>query len=286
MKWHMTLLYLLIGIALFIYVAMPLVVKQTLRINARPVMSPATQKFLGDDVQEYFAAAAEKLSTLKFEQVAIFTVDQATPNVTSHVALWINRAAGQAAMANVMINRNGDRPNQVKRYVEFLTRVQEGVSVTTNNSKELGAFKKTDASDTLSAQYVADVAHLYRLHLWRDHEIAGPPSRARLLPAPGNEVAWFADLFEESIKRQLNTGYLMFAGDGIYLPTTRGAYLMTWAELPPLKFLRRSSEDKRAEAQANRASSVPFTPPANVKVVTIDAPPGGGGQTPPMRKVA
>ena len=93
MKRHMTLIYLLIGIALLIYLGMPLVVKNTLRINARPVMAPATPKFLGDDVQEYFAASAEKLNTLKFEQVAIFTVDQATPNVTSHVALWINRVA-------------------------------------------------------------------------------------------------------------------------------------------------------------------------------------------------
>jgi len=285
MKSHMTLIYLLIGIVLLMYVGMPLVVKQSLRVNARPVMSPATPKFLGDDVQEYFTAAAEKLIALKFEQVAIFTVDQATPNVTSHVALWINRAAGQAAAANVMINRNGDRPNQIKRYVEFLTRAQDGVCVTTNNSKELGAFKKTAASDTLSAQHVTDIAHLYRLHLWRETQIAGA-SATRVLPAPGNEMTWFADLFEESIKRQLDTGYLMFAGDGIYLPTIHGAYRMTWAELPPLKSIRRAAEDKRAEAQAQRASSVPFAPPTNVKVVTIDAPPGGGGQTPPMRKVA
>ena len=285
MKWHMTLIYLLIGIALLAYLGMPLLVKQTLRINARPTISPATPKFLGDDVAEYFAAAAEKLNGLKFEQAAVFTVEQATPNVTSHVALWINRAAGQAAAVNVMINRNGDKPNQVKRYVEFLTRVQDGVSVTTNNSKELGAFKKTAASDTLSAQHVPDVAHLYRLHLWREGQIAGLAA-PRVLPAPGNETAWFAELFEESIKRQLDTGYLMFAGDGIYLPTMQGAYQMTWGELPPMKNLRRSSEDKRAEAQVRQAGSIPFRPPTNVKVITTDAPPGGGGQKPPMRKVA
>jgi len=185
-----------------------------------------------------------------------------------------------------MINRNGDRPNQAKRYVEFLTRVHDGVSVTTNNSKELGAFKKTAASDTLSAQHVPDVAHLYRLHLWRETQIAGATA-PRVLPAPGNEMPWFAELFEESIKRQLDTGYLMFAGDGVYLPTVQGAYRMTWNELPPMKSLRRSSEDKRAEAQVRQASSVPFTPPTNVKVITTtDAPPRGGGQTPPMRKVA
>jgi hypothetical protein len=202
------------------------------------------------------------------------------------VALWLNRAAGQAAAVSVMISRNGDRPNQVKPYVEFLTRVQDGISVTTNNSKDLGAFKKTKFSDTLSAQHVPDVAHLYRLHLWREAQIAGPTA-PRVLPAPGTETAWFADMFEESIKRQLDTGYLMFAGDGIYLPTMLGAYLMTWGQLPPMNSLRRSAEDKRAEAQVRQAGSTPFAPPTNVKVVVpADAPPGGGHTTPPMRKVA
>lgn len=281
----MTLLYLLVGIVLLAYVGMPLLIQRTLRINARPTMAPASPQYLEDDVREYFDASAAKLSVLKFEQAALFTVEQATPGVTSHVALWINRAAGQAAAATVMIGRAGDKPNQVKRYVEFLTRVQDGVSVTTNNSTELGAFKKTAAADSLSAQHVPDVTHLYRLHLWREGRFAGPTA-PRCLPAAGDELKWFADLFEESIVRQLETGYLQYAGDGIYVPTTRGAYMMTWGELPPMKSIRRASEDRRAEAQARQAAAVPVTPPpATIRIVT-DTPPSGGGHTPPMRKVA
>ena len=281
----MTLFYFLIGLALLVYVGMPLVIKSTLKINARPSMAPASPQYLDDDVKEYFDACAAKFAVLKFDQAALFTVEQATPGVTSHVALWINRAAGQAAAATVMIGRSGDKPNQVKRYVEFLTRVQDGVSVTTNNSSELGAFKKTTACDTLSAQHVPDAAHLYRLHLWREAKLAAA-SAPRCLPAPGDELKWFADLFEESITRQLDTGYLQFAGDGIYLPTTAGAYLMTWGELPPMKSIRRAAEDRRAEAQIKQAAAVPFAmPPATIRIVT-DTPPTGGGHTPPMRKVA
>ena len=281
----MTLIYLLVGIALLAYFGLPLMIKSTLRINARPVMALATSTLLGDDVREYFDACAAKFEQLKFERVATFTIEQATPNVTSHVTLWMNRAAGQAAVANVMISRSGDKPNQVKRYVEFLTRVRDGVSVTTNNSSELGAFKRTTHADSLSAQHVPDVAHLYRLHLWRDGQIAGLTA-PRALPAPGSEMPWFADLFEESIKRQLDTGYLMFAGDGIYLPTVRGAYMMTWGQLFPMNAIRRGTEDKRAEAQIRNAASIPFTPPGNVRVV-LDSPRDGGGRTtPPMRKVA
>jgi hypothetical protein len=281
----MTLIYLLVGIALLAYLGLPLLIKNTLRINARPVMAPASPKFLSDDVREYFDACAPKFEQLKFEQIATFTVDQATPNVTSHVALWMNRTAGQAAIANVMVSKNGDKPDQVKRYVEFLTRVQDGVSITTNNSAELGAFKKTAQADALSAQHVPDVTHLYRLHLWRAGQIAGLTA-PRALPAAGNEMPWFADLFEESIKRQLDTGYLMFAGDGVYLPTIQGAYMMTWGQLPPMNSIRRSREDKRAETQIRQAASIPFTPPGNVRVVTEPPRTTDGRGTQPMRKVA
>ena len=281
----MTLLYLLVGIALLAYLGLPLLIKNTLRINARPVMAPASPKFLSDDVREYFEACAPKFEQLRFEQIATFTVDQATPNVTSHVALWMNRAAGQSAIANVMVSKNGDKPDQVKRYVEFLTRVQDGVSVTTNNSAELGAFKKTAHADSLSAQHVPDVTHLYRLHLWREGQIAGLTA-PRALPAAGSEMPWFADLFEESIKRQLDTGYLMFAGDGVYLPTIAGAYMMTWGQLPPMNMIRRGREDKRAEAQIRQASAIPFTPPSNVRVVTEPPRTTDGRGTQPMRKVA
>ncbi|MEA2734616.1 MAG: hypothetical protein QOE14_1067 [Humisphaera sp.] len=284
MKSNMTLIYLLIGIALLTYVGMPLLIKNTLRIRARPAMSPATPTHFDESVQQFFAASAAKLATLRFEQAAVFTIEQATPGVTSHVALWLNRGAGQAAAVNVMISRGGDKPNRVKRYVEFLTRVQEGVSVTTNNSSNLGAFKKTRGCDSLSAQHLHDLTHLYRLHLWREEKFAGK-SAPRCLPAPGSEVSWFADLFEESIKRQLDTGYLQYTGGDVYVPTLPGAYFMTWAELPPMKPLRRSAEDRRAEAQVCQAADIPFAPPANVPVIT-ETPPGGGHNTPPMRKVA
>jgi hypothetical protein len=287
----MTLIYFLVGAALLIYVGTPLLIRTTLKINARPGMTPITPTYLADDAREFFDACAPRLEALNFERTDVFTVEQATPGVTSHVALWINRTAGQAAAVTVMIASKGEKPNQVKRYVEFLTRVEDGVSVTTNNSADLGAFKTTAASDTLSAQRLQDVANLYRLHVWREAQLAGSAA-PRVLPSRGHELAWFAEMLEESIQRQLGTGYLQLAPgeEKIYVPTMHGAYLMTWSELPPMKGMRRSREDKRANDQIRQAARVPAgTPPKNARVVTL-APPagadGGGHNTPPMRKVA
>ena len=279
----MTLLYFVVGTAILAYLGLPLVIKSTLKINARPGLTPVTPSYLSDDVQEYLAACAPKLSALKFEQANVFTVEQATQGVTSHVALWVNRAAGQAAAVTVMIASKGEKPNQVKRYVEFLTRVPDGVSVATNNSPDLGAFKKTAGSDTLSATRLQDLSHLYRLHLWREGQIAGMTA-PRELPAPGAELKWFADLFEESIKRQVGTGYLQrVSGDAtLYVPSMQGAYLMTWAELPPMKSMRRGAEDKRAASQIRQAAKLPASAPPPAAVRLADA----GADRGPTRRAA
>jgi hypothetical protein len=262
-------MYLLIGIPVLAYFGLPLVIKSTLRINARPALNPLTPAHAPDDVQEYFASVGPKLSGLGFEQAACFSMENSTPNTTPYVSLWINRKTGQAATANVIIAKNGDRPPVVKSHVEFCTKLADGPAVNTTNSADLGAFKKTKSSDTISATRLQDPGNLYRLHTWRESKLASQ-SAERFLPAAGTEAQWFADLYEESIVRQVATGYLQCDPNdpSVYTPTLAGAYAMTWAQLPPMKQMNRSAEDRRAESQIRQASSASLTPAANVKVTS------------------
>ena len=252
----MTLLYLVLGVIVFAYLGLPLMIRQKLTIHSRPDIQPATDRFLPEDVQEYFAEIAPKLSELGFERVACFTMDGTTPNVNPHVTLWINRASGQMAAGNVLIATQGDKPPKITKYVEFVSKLADGPSVTTNNSPQLGAFKKIPTLDSLSAARLHEPAHVHRLHLWRQGNLLDPRAR-RYLPEQGKELAAFADLYAESIHRQVGAGYLeQLPNDrALYRPTLAGAYLMTWAQLPPLKNMKRTAEDKRAEDQIRHAAA-------------------------------
>src|SRR2546421_11241995 len=102
--------YTLGVLVLLYYFAVPLLIKAKMRIIARPGMNPVTPGNLPDDAQEYFNAVASQFSTLGFEQAACFVVDNSVAGVTPYVQLWVNRKTGQAASANFIIARSGDRP--------------------------------------------------------------------------------------------------------------------------------------------------------------------------------
>jgi len=63
------------------------------------------------------------------------------------------------------------------------------------------------------------------------------PSAERFVPETGAALNWFADGYEESIARQVKTGYVQAdpADPTIFSPTVQGAFAMTWAQLPPMK---------------------------------------------------
>jgi hypothetical protein len=253
----MTLVYLIIALPFLLYLGLPLVIKATLKLNARPSLQPFMPKYVPEIAKEYFELTVPKLAALGFEQEACFTVENAVPNVTSHVSLGINRKSGQAVIATVMVTaQQGDKPPVVKEHVEFLTRLATGQSITTNNSVDLGAFKPTKEVDNLSAPNLQDPAQLYQLHQWRDSKFASA-SAERFLPAPGAALPWFADGYEESIAKQVKTGYVQAdsSNPSMYSPTIQGAYAMTWGQLPPMKQMRRTAADKRAEEQIRQAGT-------------------------------
>ena len=109
---------------------------------------------------------------------------------------------------------------------------------------------------------------------WRIRAL-GSATAERFLPEPGKALDWFADGYEESIARQLKTGYLTVdsSDQTLYSPTFQGAYVMTWGELPPFKQMRRSTEDKRADAQIRQAGADPIAAqPVKVTFARSDAP--------------
>jgi hypothetical protein len=269
----------LIGVAAW-YLGIPLLIKNSLRINSRPALTPVSPTNLPDDVQDYFKETAPALSSLGFAMSASFIMEGSIPNVTPHVQLWINRMTGQAAAVSAVICKQGDRPPSIKKNVEFLTKLSSGKAIATNNSSELGAFKPTDACDTLYAARLADIKNLYRLHAWRDAKILGSTA-TRFLPAPGAEMNWFGEANAESIDRQVSTGYLQQdpSNPEIYTPTMTGAYMMTWSQQWPMKGMKRSSEDKRADAQIRECAAAGTMPPMTNVRITSDGPP-------PTRKAA
>ena len=112
----------------------------------------------------------------------------------------------------------------------------------TNNSSELGAFKKLPNEHTAKFWEIQDVRRLYQLHRWLLPRYSRNSRPVLLLDRDfgGDAVSYISKIaLEDSFTKQIPTGYLRRCPEG-FAPTIKGAMLMTWQELWPFKAIRRA----------------------------------------------
>ena len=262
----MTFVYVVLaivaGLVLLMYVGAPLIIKATLKLKVRPRIIPIDVPHMPPEVYGYFGATAPAFTACGFNIASYVYIPDQVPNATAYVALWVNHPAGQMATAVVIYPtpQAAAGGTTAKIYVEYLTKLAEGLAILTNNSNDLGAFKKTAAKDTLRAVKVQDPAMLYGLHLHREARLARPEAK-RYLPAPGHEAAAFVEAVAWDTRKQLETGYFHEAEPDLLRPTLRGALFMTWGELPPFKKIRLARSDREAGRQLREAMQGPTPQP-------------------------
>jgi hypothetical protein len=240
-----------LGVFLVPYVLGPLLVFSTLKFRMPPevvVIDPYKEP-LPQEVRGYFAESYLALTQDGFELAGTMYLPGVVPNVRSLFALYANQATGEMAMTTLIVTTGGVMELKV-RYVEFVTRYSDGVVVQTNNSPELGAFKPLPQEYTTQFWDVQDLHRLLALHrfLADKYRRAGHPVHRLKGEFQGNVVAYVARaVLEESFANQVETGYLTRTREG-FRPSFKGAVIMAWQELPPIKPLRKWRKRRQAQA--------------------------------------
>src|SRR5439155_5971754 len=113
--------------------------------------------------------------------------------------------------------------------------------------------------DFLHAALAAHPLTLYHLHRWRE-DIIAPPDKPRYLLPPGEEFRYFNPTPEETefgMRRQISTGRFRRTESGANVPTLKGAFGLVWPMLPPMSFIYKAQERRRAKAQLDAAIAHP-----------------------------
>jgi hypothetical protein len=269
-SWLWWTLGLAVAAAAAFYGGLPLVIKRTLTVKGRPTIQPIKVGEMPPAVYAHFGRSAVGLQACGFTIKTYVMIPDQVPNVHAYVAMWINEAAGQQATATVLYGHDDAGRLTARHYVEFMTKVggeKDGVAVLTNNSQELGAFRETSNKSVLFGVPTENIAQLYRVHLYREaeHLRADDP---RYVPDAGDEVASLADGIEADLRKQVAAGYLVEDANtpNLFRPTTWGAYVMTWSQMPPLKSNLKLAADYRAKKALHEAMQHPIRPPQNVPV--------------------
>lgn len=250
-EWLYTLAGIAFCVLLIPYVLGPILIFLTLRFRMPPTVVAVDPRVhpLPAEARQYLAEAYRGLTAEGFELVGTILLPDLVPNVKTLFAMYTNRATCDAAMSAIIVAQRGVGGELKTSYVEFIRRYDDGVVVQTNNSSELSAFKRLPGEFTTKFWQERDIHRLYGLHqLLADRfRQRGQPVNRLDAEYAGDAVRYVANaVLEETFRDQVRTGYLAEESTG-FRPSFKGAWIMAWQELWPVKAFRRCREQRRAE---------------------------------------
>jgi hypothetical protein len=165
--------------------------------------------------------------------------------------LYVHDEDREAALVSAIYGITAQERPLEMRYVEFMAQFAGGDVrvVQTNNTSEVGSFPPLPQDLTFRFPHVADLDRLYRLHRALVRRHAGRQRRGLRVVEDfgGDATAYFREVvFRKAFQDQESTGYLRYnAVQDCWQPTLKGAYLMTWRELWPIKPMIRARVRRR-----------------------------------------
>ena len=214
----------------------------------RRAQEPCEISQLPPDFAWFASRSAAELAPLGFVAAAHLRSDTSNGRQLTHVSIWTNRTAGDMAEV-ISVRVSGAMASSGSSLVTFITRYRDGTSIITSNSKTPGIFRRNPKELSLRVPTTSDVALMYRVHRAR----VGRLGRSRgqpVLPAAGSEIEDHQDRNTRTMVYQVDAGYYRIDQDaGVYRPTWKGAFLMTWKLVQPFKSIRMSRVRRASEME-------------------------------------
>jgi hypothetical protein len=175
--------------------------------------------------------------------------------VTTFYLLMAQRANKDYALTTVAYGRVPVRENGELREVtrlassstECFSRFRDGTQACTSNSALVPSFPPGASSSIERFPMIADSAKLYSLHQSHLKKHQGTSMKfLRVDEFRGDMGAYLNCVRREQFNEQVSAGYFYLSEEeGVYRPTLKGAYLMTWRQLEPFKSFARKRIERR-----------------------------------------
>jgi hypothetical protein len=236
--------WLIAGLLILFYIAAPLHVRFGGRHSAHPTFETLELEQLDPPVAQFLKSHTLELLNLGFDEPTLVRIPDATSHVTSYLIMLVNRRSGDKAMVTAMIAKSHDVVRQVL-YFEISTRFENGKVFNTHNGRVLLYPSNLETVSTQVPQ-VHDVRQLYELHTYvmDKHGMVG----GKVLFEPGNALDYLSRFtFIETFESYARRGLMFYEPrSDCYVPTLKGAYLMSWALMQPIKAFRYAMLWRRA----------------------------------------
>ena len=236
-------IYWIVGFIAFYFLITPLIILSTQKMAARPACEEMQMHSLDPKLSQFIMEKTNDLYELGFDEPTLIHMPSPSPGVKAYLVMLVNRPQGDKVLITALI---GEAAVTIQTwYVEFSTRYANDQCVDTLNSSELSAFQQRPHNIRSQMPSITEVAELYRLHQFK-MKTSGITEK-KVLFEPGQAVEYLlVNAIKKAYDEQVKKGWLRYdaAGD-CYRPTIKGAYLMTWGLLQPMKLFRTMAMHRR-----------------------------------------
>lgn len=221
-----------------LFVMIPCAVFLFHRQSAAPGVVPHDPSPYPTPADEYFNELGPRLADLGFSETQRWTIQGLATNVAAETCVMVDRRRRVVALANVVHVRRKGAFRLHSRYTEYSSRAEDGRMLVTTNSPTAMLFTELGPRRLYPLPSVLDPAVLLQVHeklLARDWRGTPPvdPGPKEGFPAQVRET------LEASYAWQTARGLLRPLSGGSYRLTFKGAFLFSWAAVPPGMFIVR-----------------------------------------------
>ncbi|RYX82815.1 hypothetical protein EON83_17770 [bacterium] len=236
---------LLAAIPAAIYLGVPLLIKFGEGMNAEPTLTFIDPAQWPPNIAQTMSRVEHDLYAVGFSIVARFRLSNAVPNTDTLLTMLVNYKSGDKAMITAIWSNANGVWTLGTLYTEFSTRFEDGYCFDTMNSKALSSFKRGPMDIKTQVPQLTEAPELWALHRFviRKHN----PSGRKVVYDMKDAETYMRRIWRESFREQVQFGRFSDKGSR-FQPTWKGAYLMTWGLMWPMKWIRESQMNSRANA--------------------------------------
>jgi len=226
------------------FLGSPLAAMTAGAVNASPSLVAVDPAQWPSQVAQTMSRVEHDLYALDFTIVARYRMPKATGTTENLLTMLVNYQSGDMAMIAAIWGQANGIWSLRTLYTEYSTLFEDGHCFDTLNSKTLPCFAYTPLDVKTRVPQIQEAAELFALHrfVMSRHGMSG---RKVVYDLKDAEL-YLRRIWREGFEEQSKFG--RYARDGKrFVPTFKGAYLMTWALLPPMSWVRRSQMNARAQ---------------------------------------
>ena len=231
------------------FIGWPVLLYVSLKITANPTLQPARLSDFPPEIIHNFIEKTERLAADGFKSLHEYLLGSDDPDTQTALATLAHPETGDRITLIALLLRFGDEWRALTQWMEITTRFEDGGRICSSNYLEPDWFTPPPNKRMCRFPTEQDPRQLVKLHR-RAVACFAPDAPPAYIPLTADSADLLLKDFREDCENQIHAGILTLDSrdNGIYHPTLRGAFRLTWRLLFPFGAVRLLRDRARTAA--------------------------------------